>query len=173
MDPSRFDTLARALVQPTSRRRALGVLGGALALLGAAAPGLAKSRRPAAGRQKVVLCHNGHEIAVPTPAMEAHLAHGDTLGPCTPPPPPQDSGGCAQKNLFGICTPFQAGFTAPCCGQMTCELTAGLLVASCEQYCSSDDDCKTAFPHKALACRIDALVCPVRAINGQKCCVPR
>jgi hypothetical protein len=168
MDPSAF-----ARPDAASRRRALGVLGGALALLGEAASGRAKGRHPAAGRQKVVLCHNGHEIAVPASAMEAHLAHGDTLGPCTPPPPPQDAGGCAQQNLFGVCTPFQTGFTAPCCGQMTCTLTAGLLVASCEQYCSTDDDCKRAFPHKALACRIDALVCPVEAINGHKCCVPR
>lgn len=31
---------------------------------------------------KVTLCHNGHEISVPQSAVPAHLAQGDTLGPC-------------------------------------------------------------------------------------------
>ncbi len=34
------------------------------------------------GDGKVKLCHNGHTIEVAQPAVEAHLAHGDTLGPC-------------------------------------------------------------------------------------------
>jgi hypothetical protein len=32
--------------------------------------------------QKVTLCHNGHTISVAQPAVAAHLAQGDTLGPC-------------------------------------------------------------------------------------------
>jgi hypothetical protein len=33
---------------------------------------------------KVTLCHNGHTIQVSPKAVDAHLAHGDTLGPCPP-----------------------------------------------------------------------------------------
>ena len=31
---------------------------------------------------KVTLCHNGVSISVAEPAVAAHLAHGDLLGPC-------------------------------------------------------------------------------------------
>jgi len=31
---------------------------------------------------KVTICHNGHTIVVDLHAVPAHLAHGDTLGPC-------------------------------------------------------------------------------------------
>ena len=34
------------------------------------------------GHQRVAVCHNGHTIMIPPPAVPAHLAHGDTLGPC-------------------------------------------------------------------------------------------
>jgi hypothetical protein len=33
-------------------------------------------------RDKVILCHNGHEICVSPHAVAAHLNHGDQLGPC-------------------------------------------------------------------------------------------
>jgi hypothetical protein len=32
--------------------------------------------------EKVTICHKGHTISVPTTALPAHLAHGDTVGPC-------------------------------------------------------------------------------------------
>ena len=32
--------------------------------------------------RKVTLCHNGHSISVAPQAVRAHLAHGDSLGPC-------------------------------------------------------------------------------------------
>ena len=42
-----------------------------------------------AGEEKVVICHippgnpnNAHTITVGASAVAAHLAHGDTLGPC-------------------------------------------------------------------------------------------
>ena len=42
------------------------------------------------GYGKVVVCHtppgnpdNQHTITVGSPAVQAHLKHGDTLGPCT------------------------------------------------------------------------------------------
>jgi hypothetical protein len=34
------------------------------------------------GNTKVALCHNGHTIEVARPAVQAHLDHGDSLGPC-------------------------------------------------------------------------------------------
>ena len=37
---------------------------------------------PVGPPQKVTLCHKGRTISVPEPAVAAHLAHGDTLGPC-------------------------------------------------------------------------------------------
>ena len=38
---------------------------------------------PVGPPRKVTLCHNGHNITVSENAVPAHLAHGDTLGPCT------------------------------------------------------------------------------------------
>jgi len=47
------------------------------------------------GQEKVTICHippgnpdNKHTITVATAAVEAHLAHGDTLGECVDAPPP-------------------------------------------------------------------------------------
>lgn len=46
------------------------------------------------GSEKVTLCHippdnpsAAHTITVGAPAVDAHLAHGDTLGPCPAPYP--------------------------------------------------------------------------------------
>lgn len=41
------------------------------------------------GRDKVIVCHNGQTIEIARDALDAHLAHGDTLGSC----PPQNEGG--------------------------------------------------------------------------------
>jgi hypothetical protein len=34
------------------------------------------------GQPKVTICHKGHTITIAQPALPAHLAHGDTVGPC-------------------------------------------------------------------------------------------
>lgn len=34
------------------------------------------------GQQKVTICHKGHTLEVAEPAVQAHLNHGDTVGPC-------------------------------------------------------------------------------------------
>jgi Ni/Co efflux regulator RcnB len=33
-------------------------------------------------RHKVTICHRGHTISVSKSALQAHLNHGDTIGPC-------------------------------------------------------------------------------------------
>jgi hypothetical protein len=33
-------------------------------------------------KDKVTICHRGHTITVAESALKAHLAHGDTIGPC-------------------------------------------------------------------------------------------
>ena len=35
------------------------------------------------GQQKVMICHKGHTLEVAEPAVQAHLNHGDSLGPCS------------------------------------------------------------------------------------------
>jgi hypothetical protein len=34
------------------------------------------------GQKKIAVCHKGHTLELPEPAVQAHLNHGDTLGPC-------------------------------------------------------------------------------------------
>jgi hypothetical protein len=38
---------------------------------------------PVGPPKKVIICHNGHTIRVPEKAVQAHLGHGDYLGPCS------------------------------------------------------------------------------------------
>ena len=33
--------------------------------------------------KKVTICHKGQTLELPEPAVQAHLNHGDTLGPCS------------------------------------------------------------------------------------------
>jgi hypothetical protein len=78
-------------------RRVKSLLGPAaiLGVLGiVAASGLASGTPPAAAHQyqypeKVVICHHTHSaknpfvtITISRNALDAHLAHGDTIGPC-------------------------------------------------------------------------------------------
>ena len=34
------------------------------------------------GQSKVAVCHKGQTLELPEPAVQAHLDHGDTRGPC-------------------------------------------------------------------------------------------
>jgi hypothetical protein len=34
------------------------------------------------GQEKVQVCHKGKTLTVGAPAVEAHMNHGDTVGPC-------------------------------------------------------------------------------------------
>lgn len=52
-----------------------------------------KGKGKAKGKEKVTLCHNFDQenpqtITVGGPAAKAHMAHGDTAGPCPTPPQP-------------------------------------------------------------------------------------
>ena len=64
----------------TSRR--LKLSGGILALLGVLfLPSTHTGAGP--GQKKITLCHKGQTLELPEPAVQAHLNHGDTLGPCS------------------------------------------------------------------------------------------
>ena len=34
------------------------------------------------GQNKIAICHKGQTLELPEAAIQAHLNHGDTLGPC-------------------------------------------------------------------------------------------
>jgi hypothetical protein len=51
--------------------------------LAAATSAMAQKKDPVSPNEpKVTICHNGHSITVAQSAVPAHLAHGDTVGPC-------------------------------------------------------------------------------------------
>jgi len=65
------------------------------------------------GTTKVTICHippgnpsNAHTITVGAPAVPAHLAHGDTLGPC-------GDAGVAPPPDAGVALPPDAGVALP------------------------------------------------------------
>jgi hypothetical protein len=164
MDPSRFDRLARSLARPASRRDALGVLGGALALLGPAS-GRAQNRprqqhahrHVGADQPKVPVCHKGKTLLLPYPAVPAHLDHGDTLGSCgtslTQPPPP--TGGCTP--LLQICWPTWLGGNPCCDANAECHYVNGDVPAffcldANKAGCTSDTECRARFTDRNIAC---------------------
>ncbi len=56
---------------------------------------------------KVSICHippgnpaNAHTLVIGAPAVQAHLAHGDTLGECLPQPPVCDSCGAPSDSTI-------------------------------------------------------------------------
>ena len=78
---------AKTRIAATVALAAMVVL--AVVAIAAANPGKGKHRGWASaaqyqyGHRKVTLCHKGHTIRVPPPAVPAHLRHGDTFGACT------------------------------------------------------------------------------------------
>jgi hypothetical protein len=47
------------------------------------AAGADKPSKANGSNEKVLICHNGHDINVSINASQAHLAHGDQLGSCS------------------------------------------------------------------------------------------
>jgi len=103
------------------------------------------SNDPASGGpgHKVTICHfppgnpaNAHTINVGAPAVPAHLAHGDHLGPCGPGegpcgrdggqqdpgnPPDGGQGGNPDGGVSCLAQNASCGAgTAPCCSPLTC-----------------------------------------------------
>jgi hypothetical protein len=150
-DRALFDSLARLVAAKRSRRLALaGLVGGAGALLGQVAQPTAAQCRGKEDKNKRQ-CRRDRD--------------GNAPG--------AGGGSCAQKNLFGLCVAGSVFEDEPCCNNMVCTPTVGVFVWGCQYLCETDADCKRKFPNKALACRTDALVCPLNALLGGKCCVPR
>jgi hypothetical protein len=117
MDADRFDSLARTLSKPASRRT---VLGSALV----AALGALRLDTTDAKKKKVTLCHSGQTISVPKKKKKAHLRQGDTVGPCPPlTTTPTPSCAADQKPCKGGCIPSnQCCEDGDCAGGRTCQL---------------------------------------------------
>jgi hypothetical protein len=127
MDPTNFDRFVRSLTWPASRRGALGVMVGALALLGQAVPGVAKQRH----HQSTA----GH-----SPGRAA------TTGTC------KAAGKACAKNgqcCSGNCTPAPgktsvAGSGSICCAAGQIQYPAGTCCSGCLPYgtaCTADTQC--------------------------------
>jgi len=105
MDSKQFDELVARLASAATRRNALkGVVGGALTSVGVISVASAKNKGKGKGKgkggkgkggkgkggnggngngqAKVTICHKGKTITVAEPAVQAHLDHGDAVGPC-------------------------------------------------------------------------------------------
>jgi hypothetical protein len=163
MDADRFDQLLRSLTAAPSRRAAVRALTGAVVgawLSFAAASTEAKKggKRKGKGKKKkgkgkgkkknqgkVTLCHNGQTITVDKSAQGAHLAHGDTLGACSsPPPPPGPTCSDGVKNgtetdvdCGGSCRRCENGKS---CGTQD-DCASALCVNGKCQACSAADQC--------------------------------
>jgi hypothetical protein len=53
-----------------------------VALSGCTAHVGVQTSEPPPGADKVLVCHKGKTLEIGAPALEAHLKHGDSQGPC-------------------------------------------------------------------------------------------
>jgi hypothetical protein len=168
-------TLAAADARKKSK--AAGKKGGKKAKVGG--KGKAKDRKGKA-QDKVIICHNGQTLAVAAPAVPAHLAHGDTIGPCS------DAGAGTCVPLLQVCVPLVGN---PCCdANASCVMSAagdvtGLPDFACRDNsttdCTSDAECHARFANSDVVCRenIGGSLCPP-VPHGQEnrvrhCCAPK
>ena len=92
--------------------------------------GKAKDRKGKA-QDKVIICHNGQTLAVAAPAVPAHLAHGDTIGPCS------DEGAGTCVPLLQVCVPLVGN---PCCdANASCVMSAAGDVAGLPDFACRDN----------------------------------
>jgi hypothetical protein len=175
MEGERFDGIVRRLTTAGSRRGLIGgivataVGGTAAALLGESPVG-AKSGKSKGkghgkgngkgkkgkgkGQEKVTLCHNGHTITVGAPAVPAHQAHGDTLGPCP----------CEGKNNNDPCTIPSTGGPGVCCFGTCTQLGTLQNCLECGDVCQvGTDTCSTGG-----CCASGGSVCDPAALD--RCC---
>jgi hypothetical protein len=143
MDRHGFDDLLRGLAIGVSRRSVLGGLIGGF--LGGLSGRAAAANR---GQERVVLCHHhpggARTMTVAVPALAAHLAHGDTVGPCEAFCPPSQLCGTGAEPECCLDT------NTACCGGVCCDLNGG------------EDCCVGQFGHTC---------CPVgRECCGGACC---
>jgi hypothetical protein len=132
MDAECFERIRRSLPHAPSRRVALRAVAGAV-LGGALAPVLApgasdagkkggKKTKKCKGKKKVTICHHGQTMQVSACALKGHQKHGDPVGACASPPPPDPvTIACAGPVtiIFGGNDRFAQTFTAPRAGQVT------------------------------------------------------
>jgi len=120
MDQQRFDVLTKTLANSTSRRTALRVVFGSAAALSL----IRRSETVTAKNQRVTLCHQGdagpETITVSESAVDAHLAHGDVLGPCASPT------FCTPEELLGL-----GGTGIPCTTIADCPCGACGVICFC------------------------------------------
>ena len=139
MDPRHFDGLVRSLAQPASRRRAVSlVIGGALALVGEAAPGVAKDRRHGAAkprrhgktgsRAKPTCGKAGATCALPSDCCSNLDCLDAVCG--------KAAGGCpsGQRKCGGSCCPAVPNGT-PTCAKGTCGFTCDDGFTACDASC--------------------------------------
>jgi len=87
------------------------------------------------GQVKVTLCHVDQEtgeeitITVGAPAVPAHLAHGDILGPCDEEPEPTTCEECSIASSDALIL---------CDGELNCMISAQQEFAECTLTCEGD-----------------------------------
>ena len=83
-------TVAVLMISTSVRAASDPLLAGQSIFLSQAAVMANSAGSPVGPPKKVTICHNCMTIQVAEPAVAAHLAHGDTLGPCPSGPPAPD-----------------------------------------------------------------------------------
>lgn len=125
MDTNRFNHILLAIHASATRRVIAWLLACSAAaglLRGASPPADAKKKKK---KKKITLCHQGQTIKVSKKARKKHLAHGDTLGTCSPPLPPGPNPSCQAPYDTGVAAVRRVAVT------FTAERTGKLAAAEC------------------------------------------
>ena len=150
MNPSRFDDLTKALATATSRRQALGRIGGTLA--GSLLAAWPFTQALAAGGGNSACAHFCAEVfGADTPAARqctSDAAHGKGLcSTCGSNADPSSI--CCTRNSRGFCSnysptlPCSCGTNQTCCNGTCSDCPCGQVMfhGACATPCSSDADC--------------------------------
>jgi hypothetical protein len=180
MEEGQFDALVKQVAQvrlsrlDALRGLAAGVVAGLAGVVRSEAESAAKSRhRPRTrksqaahgqGQPKVTICHKGQTLEVAAPALNAHLAHGDTIGPCGAP------GGGTCRGLNELC-----GLLAGSCCPGAGIICAGGILSRCKYTCQTDKDCTARFASDYVCAQGgpicgDVSCCVRNCVNPVECC---